>query len=85
MERFTKKDWQKQIKNSLELKKVVKKKGDKLYVQWKGYDSSFNSWVEPKSLGGRVKVDLDLFNYAIKSDLKMQQVLINQNLQKKLI
>ena len=25
---------------------------------------------EPKSLGGRVKVELDLFNYATKTDLK---------------
>ena len=25
---------------------------------------------QPKSLGGRVKVELDLFNYATKTDLK---------------
>ena len=25
------------------IEKVLKKKGDKLYVKWKGYDSSFNS------------------------------------------
>ena len=30
---------------------------------------------EATSLGGRVKVELDLTNYATKSDLKMQQVL----------
>ena len=23
--------------------KVIKKKGDKLFVKWKGYDNSFNS------------------------------------------
>ena len=34
-ERFTKKT------NSLEL---TKKKGDKLYVKWKGYEYSFNGW-----------------------------------------
>ena len=34
---------------------------------------------KPKYLGGRVKVELDLSNYATKADLKMQQVLINQN------
>ena len=28
-----------------------------------------------KSSGGRVKVELDLFNYGTKADLKMQQVL----------
>ena len=30
---------------------------------------------EATSLGGRVKVELDLSNYTTKSDLKMQQVL----------
>ena len=25
--------------------KVIKTKGNKLYVKWKGYDSSFNSWI----------------------------------------
>ena len=40
---------------------------------------------QPKSSGGRVKVELDLSNYATKADLKMQQVLINQNLLKRLI
>ena len=40
---------------------------------------------EPKTLGGRVKVELDLSNYATKTDLKMQQVLIHQNLLKSLI
>ena len=38
---------------------------------------------EQKSSGVRVKVDLDLSNYAAKADLKMQQVLIHQNLLKK--
>ena len=27
-------------------------------------------FLAPKSLGGRVNVELDLFNYATKSDLK---------------
>ena len=33
----------------------------------------------------KMKVELDLPNYATKSDLKMQQVLTHQNLLKKLI
>ena len=58
-------------------------KCNKLYVQWKGCDSSFiscidkadkieMSWYFPelKSSGGRVKVELDLSNYAAKADLK---------------
>ena len=28
--------------------KVIKRKGDKLYVKWKGYDNSFNSWIDKK-------------------------------------
>ena len=30
--------------------KVIKRKGDKLYVKWKGYDSFFNSWIETKDI-----------------------------------
>ena len=32
------------------LGKVLRKKGDKLYVKWKGYDNSFNSWIDKKDL-----------------------------------
>ena len=31
-------------------RKVIKKKDDKLYVKWKGYDSSFNSWIDKKRI-----------------------------------
>ena len=30
--------------------KVLKKKGDKLYVKWKVYDNSFNSWIDTKDI-----------------------------------
>ena len=30
--------------------KVLKRKGDKLYVKWKGYDSRSNSWIDKKDL-----------------------------------
>ena len=33
---------------SLEFKKVSKRKGDKLYVEWKGYDNWFNSCIDKK-------------------------------------
>ena len=32
------------------IEKVLKKKGDKLDVKWKGYDKSFNSWIDKKDL-----------------------------------
>ena len=25
---------------------MIKKKSGKLYVKWKGYDNSFNSWID---------------------------------------
>ena len=28
--------------------KVTRRKGDKLYVKRKGYENSFNSWIEKK-------------------------------------
>ena len=37
---------------------------------------------EPKYLQGRVKVELDLSNYGTKAVIKMQQMLIHQNLLK---
>ena len=32
------------------IEKVLKKKGDKLYVKWKDYDNSFNSWIDKKDI-----------------------------------
>ena len=32
------------------IEKVIKKKDDKFYVKWKGYDRSFNSWIDKKDL-----------------------------------
>ena len=29
---------------------MIKRKGDKLFVKWKGYDSSVNSWIDKKDL-----------------------------------
>ena len=32
------------------IEKVLKKKGDKLYIKWKCYANSFNSWIDKKDL-----------------------------------
>ena len=32
------------------IEKVIRRKGDKLYVTWKGYNNSFNSWIDKASL-----------------------------------
>ena len=79
--KFYEKELQKTNQKEFRVEKVIKKKSNKLYVKWKGYNSSFNSWIDkkdsinkyfskPKSSGGRVKVELDLSNYATKADLK---------------
>ena len=34
----------------LSIEKVIKRKGNKLYVKWKGYDSTFNSWINKNNI-----------------------------------
>ena len=41
---------QKTSEEKFGLEKVIKRKGDELYVRWKGYDNSFNSWINKKDL-----------------------------------
>ena len=38
-------NFKKLIRKKFRIEKVIKQKGDKLYVKWKGYDNSFNSWI----------------------------------------
>ena len=45
---FYLKELQKTNQKEIRIEKVIKRKGDKLYVKWKGYDSSFNSWIDEK-------------------------------------
>ena len=40
---FYKKEFQKTNQKEFRIEKVIKKKANKLYVKWKGYDHSFNS------------------------------------------
>ena len=47
---FYEKELQKTNQQEFRIEKVIKKKGEKLYVKWKGYDNSFNSWVDKKDL-----------------------------------
>ena len=73
---FTKKRCKKQFKK-FRIEKVLKWNGAKIYVKWKGYNNSFNSWIvkkdivqmseyfpKLKSSGANVKVELDLSNCA---------------------
>ena len=47
---FYEKEFQKTNQKEFRIEKVIKRKGDKLYVKWKGYDNSFNSWIDKKDL-----------------------------------
>ena len=47
---FYEKELQKTGQKEFRIEKVIKKKGDKLYVKWKDYDNSFNSWIDKKDL-----------------------------------
>ena len=44
------KELQQPIQEKFWIEKVSKRKGDKLYVKWKGYDNSFNSSIYKKDL-----------------------------------
>ena len=44
--RFYEKELQKTSQEKFRIEKVLERKGDKMYVKWKGYDNSFNSWID---------------------------------------
>ena len=48
--RFYEKELQKTSQKEFRIEKVLKRKGDKLYVKWKGYHNRFNSWINKKDL-----------------------------------
>ena len=45
---FYEKELQSTNQQKFRIGKVIKKKGDKLYVKWKDYNNSFNSWIDKK-------------------------------------
>ena len=42
---FYKNKLQKTNQKEFRIEEVIKRKADKSYVKWKGYNNSFNSWV----------------------------------------
>ena len=82
--------YEKELENTnqqeFRIEKVIKRKGDKLYVKRKGYDSSFNCWIDKKDFVWFywlqfhcIKMSqyfpkpyepFDLSNYATKADIK---------------
>ena len=60
------------------VEKVIKRKGDKLYVKWKGYNNSFNSWINSLKTKvdklyidklAAVPVDLSKLSDVVKNDV----------------
>ena len=45
-----KKNCKKTSQKEFRIAKVLKRKCDKLYVKWKGYDYRFNCWIDIKDL-----------------------------------
>ena len=77
-EKITGTFYEKQLKKidqqEFRIEKVIKKKGDKLYVKWKGYNNSFNSSIDKKD-----NAFLNLMNFSVETKLIyliMQQKLI---------
>ena len=69
----------------LRIQKGIKRKGNKLYVKWEGYNNLFNSSIDKKKtlykisqyfskpyriFGGDINVKVNLSDYATKLDLK---------------
>ena len=48
--RFYEKELQKTNQKEFRVEKVIKRKGHKLYVKWKVYNNSFNSWIDKKDI-----------------------------------
>ena len=47
---FYEKELQTTSQEKFRIEKVLKRKGDRLYVKWKEYDNRFNSWIDKKDL-----------------------------------
>ena len=48
--KFYEKELRKTNQQEFRVEKIINKKSDKLYVKCKGYDNSFNSWIDKKDL-----------------------------------
>ena len=85
--RFYKQELEKTNQTEFRIEQEMKKKDDKLYVKWNGYDNSFNSSIDKEDIliiyiilyersGENKKVVLDLSIYATEADLKRETVFL---------
>ena len=82
---FNIKELQKAYPKEFRIEIVIKREGNKLYVEWKGYDNLFNSWIDEKDIviwkrsyflethtnKNKTDFELDFFNYATKSGFRI--------------
>ena len=47
---FYERELQKTNQKEFRMKKVIKRKGNKSYVKWRGYNNSLNRWINKKDL-----------------------------------
>ena len=47
---FYERELQKTNQKEFKIEKVIKRKGNKLYVKWNDYDNFFNSWIDKKDI-----------------------------------
>ena len=45
---FYKTEFENTNQKEFRIEKLIKRKGDKLYVNWKGYNNLFNRWIDKK-------------------------------------
>ena len=48
--RFYEKELQQTDQKEFRIENIMKRKGDKLYVKWKGYNNWFNCWINKKDI-----------------------------------
>ena len=67
---------QKPNQEEFRIEKVIKRKGDKIYVKWKGYDNSFNSWIDKKRPSKYIKkVNLFLNHMSLLEEILMSELI----------
>ena len=76
--RFYEKELQKTNQEKFRIEKVIKKKVNKLYVKWKGYDNSFNSWIDKKDLVNTFLNHMNFLEEILMS--KLIYLIMQQNL-----
>ena len=50
MKNYYEQELQKTNQEEFRIEKIIPWKGNKLYVKWKVYDTSFNSWIDKKDI-----------------------------------